>query len=121
MTIRECVDAFCRAWFEQRDIEKTVGLLADEVNYAGPGECENAHGKTEMILYMHLSNADAATIPIIAMTANAFEEDIERCKAAGMNAHLAKPIDPDRLYQTLNDYIFKEETDGFLDAPKVVL
>lgn len=67
----------------------------------------------------HLSNADAATIPIIAMTANAFEEDIERCKAAGMNAHMAKPIDPDRLYQILNDYIFKDETDDFFDAPKV--
>lgn len=34
----------------------------------------------------HLSNADAATIPIIAMTANAFEDDIEKSRAAGMNA-----------------------------------
>ena len=38
----------------------------------------------------HLSNADAETIPIVAMTANAFEDDIEKSKAAGMNAHLAK-------------------------------
>ena len=53
----------------------------------------------------HLSNADARTIPIIAMTANAFEDDIEKSKAAGMNAHLAKPIDPDRMYQTLYDFI----------------
>ena len=57
----------------------------------------------------HLSNADAATIPIIAMTANAFDDDIEKSKAAGMDAHLAKPIDPDRLYQTLYDFIFGKE------------
>lgn len=55
----------------------------------------------------HLRNTDAATIPIIAMTANAFEDDIEKCKAAGMDAHLAEPIDPDRLYQILFDYIFR--------------
>ena len=57
----------------------------------------------------HLSNADAAAIPIIAMTANAFDDDIEKSKAAGMNAHLAKPIDPERLYQTLYDFICRKE------------
>lgn len=57
----------------------------------------------------HLSNADAAAIPIIAMTANAFDDDIEKSKAAGMDAHLAKPIDPDRLYQTLYDFIFRKQ------------
>ena len=57
----------------------------------------------------HLSNADAGAIPIIAMTANAFDDDIEKSKAAGMNAHLAKPIDPNRLYQTLYDFIFRKE------------
>ncbi|MCQ4637099.1 response regulator [Anaerovorax odorimutans] len=57
----------------------------------------------------HLSNADAKTIPIIAMTANAFDDDIEKSKEAGMNAHLAKPIEPMRLYQTLYDFIFGKE------------
>ena len=57
----------------------------------------------------HLSNADARTVPIIAMTANAFDDDIEKSKAAGMNAHLAKPIEPERLYQTLYDFIFGKE------------
>ncbi|MEG1878305.1 MAG: response regulator, partial [Pseudoflavonifractor sp.] len=52
---------------------------------------------------------DAKTIPIIAMTANAFEEDIEKTKAAGMNAHLAKPIEPALLYQTLQHFLFREE------------
>jgi signal transduction histidine kinase/DNA-binding response OmpR family regulator len=44
---------------------------------------------------------DAKTIPIIAMTANAFAEDIEKSKAAGMNAHLSKPLDPTVLKDTL--------------------
>lgn len=46
-----------------------------------------------------------ATIPIIAMTANAFAEDIKNALSAGMNAHIAKPIDPQKLYETLAAYI----------------
>ena len=57
----------------------------------------------------HMSNADAKTIPIIAMTANAFDDDMEKSKAAGMNAHLAKPIEPERLYQILCDFILSQE------------
>ena len=44
---------------------------------------------------------DAATIPIIAMTANAFTEDIQASLDAGMNAHISKPIDLDALEQTV--------------------
>lgn len=47
----------------------------------------------------------SATIPIIAMTANAFAEDIKNALSAGMNAHIAKPIDPQKLYETLAAYI----------------
>jgi CheY-like chemotaxis protein len=48
-----------------------------------------------------LDHPDAKTIPIIAMTANVFDEDVERSLAAGMNAHLSKPIEPERLYENL--------------------
>ena len=51
-----------------------------------------------------LDRADAATVPILAMTANAFAEDIERSRKAGMNEHLAKPIEPETLYARLASY-----------------
>lgn len=44
-----------------------------------------------------LDRPDASTVPIIAMTANAFDEDRKKSKAAGMNAHLAKPLDMQAL------------------------
>jgi signal transduction histidine kinase/ABC-type amino acid transport substrate-binding protein/ActR/RegA family two-component response regulator len=44
---------------------------------------------------------DADAIPIIAMTANAFEDDIKQCLDAGMNAHVAKPIDPETMFRTI--------------------
>ena len=47
----------------------------------------------------------AGTIPIIAMTANAFQEDAEKCIAAGMNAHLAKPLDIEKVKMTIYKYI----------------
>ena len=53
-----------------------------------------------------LARADAQTIPIFAMTANVFDEDVERSHEAGMNTHLSKPIDPDLLYAILREYFF---------------
>ncbi len=44
-------------------------------------------------------------LPIIAMTADAFSEDIERCRQCGMNEHVSKPIDVDRLIQLLRKYL----------------
>ena len=50
-----------------------------------------------------LERTDAKTIPIIAMTADVYEEDMENTEKAGMNAHLTKPIEPDKLYKVLAD------------------
>ncbi len=69
-------------------------------------------GLTACINIRRLSNEDAESIPIIAMTANAFEEDMEKSREAGMDAHLAKPIDPNQLFRTLNDFLISAKTGG---------
>ena len=52
-----------------------------------------------------LEREDAKTIPIIAMTADAFSEDIRRCLDSGMNAHTAKPINLDEVVALLKKYM----------------
>ena len=49
--------------------------------------------------------ADAKTIPVIALTANAFDEDVQRSMQAGLNAHLSKPVEPDLLFETLEELL----------------
>ncbi len=58
-----------------------------------------------------LDRADAGTIPIIAMTANAFAEDEKAALDAGMDAHVAKPLDVELLKRVIRQYIEKERTD----------
>ncbi len=56
-----------------------------------------------------LDRPDVRIIPIIAMTANAFDEDVQRSLQVGMNAHLSKPVEPERLYQTLEELIWEAD------------
>ena len=56
-----------------------------------------------------LNRPDAKKIPIIAMTANAFDEDVQRSLQAGMNAHLSKPVEPEHVYKTLEELIWEKE------------
>ena len=58
-----------------------------------------------------LDRPDARNVPIIAMTANAFDEDVERSLQAGMDAHLSKPVEPERLYETLEILIRDDRED----------
>jgi hemerythrin-like metal-binding protein/PAS domain S-box-containing protein len=51
------------------------------------------------------AQAGGDRVPVIAMTANAFAEDRQRCLAAGMNDYLAKPVDPERLYAVVLDWL----------------
>ena len=54
-----------------------------------------------------LQRVDAKIVPIIALTANAFEEDVKQSLEAGMNVHLAKPTDADKLYETVKHLVRK--------------
>ena len=56
-----------------------------------------------------LGREDAKTVPIIAMTANAFDEDVQRSLQVGMNAHLSKPVEPELLCRTLEELIWEAE------------
>ncbi|MBO6038960.1 MAG: response regulator [Acidaminococcaceae bacterium] len=56
-------------------------------------------------LIRSMDREDAKTIPIIALTANAFDEDVQRSLQAGLNAHLSKPVEPDALFSTLESLI----------------
>jgi CheY-like chemotaxis protein len=61
-----------------------------------------------------LDRPDAKRIPIIALTANAFDEDVQRSLQEGMNAHLSKPVEADHLYQTLGELIYEAEREESL-------
>ena len=52
-----------------------------------------------------MERKDATVIPIIAMTANAFDEDCRRSREAGMDRHLAKPLDPQEIIRTINECV----------------
>ena len=54
-----------------------------------------------------LSRIDAVYVPIIAMTANAFTEDAVKCVEAGMNAHMAKPLELNTLLKVISRYVNK--------------
>ncbi len=69
-------------------------------------------GLTASRTIRELDRPDAKTIPIIAMTANVFDEDVERSLQAGMNAHLSKPVEPERLYETMAKLIAQHEANG---------
>jgi two-component system sensor histidine kinase/response regulator len=52
-----------------------------------------------------LPRTDAKTVPIIAMTADVFADAVQKCLQVGMNAHLAKPINPQELYKVVKQFL----------------
>ncbi|WP_051656651.1 hybrid sensor histidine kinase/response regulator [Butyrivibrio sp. AE3004] len=62
-------------------------------------------GLTATMNIRKIERADAKTIPIVALTANAFDEDVQKSLQAGLNAHLSKPVQPEVLFETLENLI----------------
>ena len=58
-----------------------------------------------------LDRSDAGTIPILAMTANAFAEDAEKSRQAGMDAHIPKPLEIATVYATLGESLTRQKND----------
>ena len=110
-------------------MKKIIHMREAEIDYAENGEIvlkmfeESSVGYYDAILMdvrmpkmdgleaataiRSLDRLDAKTIPIIALTANAFDEDVQRSLQVGMDAHLTKPVNPEHLYQTLEELIWE--------------
>jgi CheY-like chemotaxis protein len=69
--------------------------------HAGAGRLRGHQG------HPRLDSPDARTVPILAMTADAFADDVQKCLDAGMNGHMAKPVDPAALYEALTAALTK--------------
>jgi CheY-like chemotaxis protein len=55
---------------------------------------------------------EARLVPIVAMTANVFREDVEKCLVSGMNGHIGKPLDFEELLSALRKYLVRKKSDG---------
>ncbi|MDR2696524.1 MAG: response regulator [Deltaproteobacteria bacterium] len=90
---QQCIDAFAASVPGYFDI-----IFMD-------AQMPNVDGYEATRAIRALERSDARTVPIVTMTANAFKEDIEKAMDSGMNAHIAKPLELDKLNEVLVRYL----------------
>ncbi|MDR0690302.1 MAG: response regulator [Spirochaetaceae bacterium] len=93
ITIDDAVDGLDALTIFQESPENTYDIIYMDV------QMPVMDGYEAAAAIRALDRADAKTVPIVALTANAFKDDIDRALAAGMNAHLAKPLDVEKLLE----------------------
>ena len=76
----------------------SVGFLSRPVEVYGEGH-------VPCLLYTSLDRPDARTVAVIAMTANAFSQDVAESRAHGMDGHISKPLDVRTFYDTMNGFM----------------
>ena len=113
------------------ELLRSAGLEVDVVGNGVEAVAQGERGNYDLILMdvqmpeidglqatrMLRGTSGGAQVPIIAMTANAFSEDRQACLAAGMNDHVAKPVDPEGLYATLLHWLPSPERAARQGAP----
>lgn len=85
--------------------EAIVSMDWNEEGKATPQEYQVFDGLEATKRIRSLERRDAGRIPIFAMTANAFAEDVEQSKAAGMDEHLSKPLEEEKMLQVIKRYM----------------
>ena len=98
----------------ETDVAENGRIAVDLFTYHEPGyymavfmdmRMPEVDGLEAARLIRNSSHPDASSIPIIALTANAFDEDVQKSHDAGMNEHLSKPVEPDLIFKTLKKYL----------------
>lgn len=106
--LKHIYEPFAQEHSDARSIQKGTGLgmaivkgLIDQMNGSIEVMMPQMDGLTASRTIRGAERPDAKTIPIIAMTANTFDEDAKICQEAGMNAHLSKPLPMEKVVKTI--------------------
>jgi PAS domain S-box-containing protein len=103
ITMDEADDGFMAVKLFRESPEYTYDIIYMDV------QMPNMDGYEASLAIRSMDRADAKTVPIVALTANAFKEDIDKALACGMNAHLAKPMEGDKFLETTFNLIRRDE------------